>query len=119
MTLPSAENLAGLLGLTLYIVLKDVVVPLMRRRNHRNGNPGHSNPGGLITGEVLAQVNDLADRVGKIETTDNARYTELRSEVRHLATQADERWADQLRVNVRVDNNTARIFERLDENQRK
>lgn len=42
MTIPSVENLAGLLALTLYIVIKDVVVPLMRRRNHRNANPGTS-----------------------------------------------------------------------------
>jgi hypothetical protein len=118
MTLPSAENLAPLLALTLYIVLKDVVVPLMRRRNHRNGNPGHSNPGTLITGEVLAQVNDLAERVGRIETTDNARYTELRGDVRHLETQAAERWADQLRVNDRQDKNVSRIVERLDEGKR-
>ena len=42
MTEPSMTNLAGLLALVLYIVVKDALIPLMRRRNHKNGNPGIS-----------------------------------------------------------------------------
>ena len=35
-----STNLAGLLALLLYIVVKDLTLPLLRRRNHRNDNPG-------------------------------------------------------------------------------
>jgi len=32
-------NLVGLLALTLYVLIKDVVVPLLRKMNHKTANP--------------------------------------------------------------------------------
>lgn len=50
-------GLAALLGLVLYVLVKDVMVPLVRRRNGHNGNPGpsYSCPCPEIT-ELMATV---------------------------------------------------------------
>ena len=32
-------NLVGLLALTLYVLIKDVVAPLLRKMNHKTTNP--------------------------------------------------------------------------------
>jgi len=114
MTLPSADTLAPLLALILYIVIKDLVIPAQRRRNHRNGNPGY-----FTTGEILTRVMDLEERVRIDGETNTVRCADLMVKVREAAVQSEARWDEQRRVNARMDSNVARIFERLDEGRRK
>lgn len=78
------KNLSTLLVLLLYIVIRDITIPLLRRRQN-NRHAGHTagNP----------------ESSGSLEAV-TAKY--------------DAQWAEQWRVNERVDKNVARIFERLD-----
>lgn len=87
----SIKGLVGLLGLVLYIVVKDLTIPLLRRwQNNRHPS---SNPA-------------------------NAGLAEIRGDLKAAISKFDAQWEEQKRVNVHVEKNITRLFERLDEEKK-
>jgi len=92
-----AENqILGLLSLALlilYAVVKDIAVPLLRRRNARNAHDRNPNP----VGESLA---------------------ELKADLRGFREKEDVRWEEQQKKNERYEKHFGQIFARLDAGSR-